>query len=274
MSSPTSNVVTPRVFVPSNTVDYGPYYADTVQRHPLGHYIDLDGGSRFRYVYVGTGGLQSEFFCCFAACKSLRYAAAPAQVAGAGVAGSRTVTFTVHTDDGPAAGLFVADSPYLIGGRIVIGNGGSQHPETRTITGNTATTSSGGSMTVTLNYPLTASVTAATTGIEANLNPYSYVTSGNVTQSGYVWFIGLPAVTCDAGVYTWVQTRGGPTWATSDNNTCNSAGDRRIFIQNNGSVISGDDITGDVSIQQCAGDAVDMSSSGASNAPFIMLHME
>ncbi len=270
--SSVNETVRPRVLVASNAVDYGFRYADSTQRHPLGRYIDTQDGRRFRYVYVGTGGLQSEFGCCFPY-KTHANAVAPTQLQGGGVAGSNKVTVTVGASEEPASGLFVADSPYLVGGYVVVGNGTSQHPDNRMIIGNTATTASGGSMVLTLDEPLATAVTAATTNIEVMMNRYAYVTSGNVTNSGFVTFIGMPAVTCDAGDYAWVQTRG-PCWITSDGNTCNSAGDRRVFFVSNGSVVSGDDVTSDINLLQMAGYAIDASSDQASNAPFVWLEME
>jgi hypothetical protein len=83
----------------------------------------------------------------------------------------------------------------------------------------------------------------------------------------------MPACELTLNHFGWVQTAG-PCWITSDSNTCNSDGDRQIYFANNGSVVSGNDVTGDVNVQQLAGHAIDMSSSGASNAPFVNLMLE
>ncbi|MBE3039221.1 MAG: hypothetical protein IMZ62_10470 [Chloroflexi bacterium] len=262
----------PRTLVASNAVDYGFRYADTVKRHHLGHFIDMEDGRRFRYVYVGTGGLQAEFGCCFGY-KSIVNAVAPTQVTGAGVVGSSKVCVTIGASEEPASGAFSVNDPFLVGGYVVIGNGTSQHPQNRRIIGNTSLTNAGGTITLTLDEPLDIAVTASTTNIEGMFNRYAWATSGNVTNSSYVTFIGMPAVTCDAGTYAWVQTRG-PVWITSDGNTCNSAGDRRIYFVANGSVVSGDDVTSDINLLQMAGYAIDASGSAASNAPFVYLQME
>ena len=270
-------MASPRVLRAANVADYGFRYADTVQRHPLGTYIDKEvngvkTGDRFRYVYVGTGGLQSEFGCCFPY-KCLAVAVAPTQATGAGVVGSRQVSVTIGASEEPASGLFAENSPYLVGGRVVIGNGANQHPQMRIIVANSATTAAGGTMLLTLDEPLDIAVTAATTTIEVMMNRYSYVTSGNVTNSGYVTFIGVPAITCDAGVYAWVQTRG-IVWITSNSATCDSAGDRSIYFVSNGSVVSGNDEDTTDNTRQMAGYATDMSGSASSNAPFVLLQME
>jgi len=263
----------PRTLVGANVADYGFRYADTVQRHPLGHFIDTEDGSRFRYVYVGTGGLQSEFGCFFAY-KTVANAVVPTQTAGSVTKGSYKLTVTIDTAAGPASGAFAENSPYLIGGYAVIGNGTLQHPQMRRIVGNIgATTGSGGTTTLVFDEPLDTTVVVNTTNVEVMLNRYSYVTSAFITAASYGTFIGMPAVTCDAGSYAWVQTRG-PCWITSDGNTCDSALDRRVYFFDDGSCRSGNDVTGDVNVMQFAGNAMDASSSGASNAPFVWLEME
>ena len=246
--------------------------AETVQRYPLGTFIDTPDGRRFRYCFVGTGGLQSEFGCCFPY-KTVAVAVAPTQASGAGVAGSRKVTVTIGASEEPASGLFVVDDPFLVGGYVVIGNGANQHPQNRMIIGNTSCADTGGTITLTLDEPLDTAVTVGTTNIEIMFNRYAYVTSGNVTNSEYVTFIGMPAITCDAGSYCWVQTRG-PVWITSNSNTCNSAGDRSIVFVANGSCVSGDDDSTTDNTRQIAGYAIDMSGSASSNAPFVFLECE
>jgi hypothetical protein len=251
---------------------FGVRTEETTQRFPLGTFKDYPDGRRFRYCYVGTGGLQAEFGCCFPY-KTIAYAVAAVQASGAGTAGSYKVSVTIGASEEPQSGVFSINDPFLVGGYIVVGNGGNQHPQNRMIVGNTAVTTAGGVCTLTLDEPLESVCTAASTGLEIMFNRYAYVTSMNVTNSGYVTPIGMPAVTCDAGAFAWVQTRG-PCWITSDSNTCNSDGDRRIYFANNGSCVSGNDITGDVGVQVFAGNAIDASSDGASNAPFVYLQLE
>lgn len=245
--------------------------AETTQRFPLGTIKDTADGRRFRYVFVGTGGLQTEFGCTFNY-KTVAAAVAPTQTSGSGDAGSNKITVTIGASEEPNSGAFKKDDSFLVGGYIVIGNGSSQHPQNRMIIGNTAVTNAGGTTDLTLDEPLDTAVTAATTTIEVMFNRYACVTSGNVTNSEYVTFIGMPAVTCDAGDYCWVQTRG-PCWITSNSATCDSAGDRTIVWAGNGSVVSSNDITVE-SGMQIAGRAIDVSSSGSSNAPFVLLECE
>ena len=262
----------PRTLVAANVADYGFRYADTVKRHDLGAFLDTPDGRRFRYCFVGTGGVQAEFGCCFPY-KTVAVATAPTQLLGGGVVGSNKVTVTIGASEQPASGAFSVDDPFLVGGYVVIGNGTSQHPMNRMIIGNTSCTDAGGTITLTLDEPLDLAVTVGTTTIEVMFNRYAYVTSGNVTNSDYVGWVGMPAVTCDAGCYVWVQTRG-PCWITSNSNTCNSAGDRSIYFVSNGSCVSGDDEASTDNTRQWIGYAIDASSSGASNAPFVMLQME
>ena len=255
------------------TFEINPHQADAAQMYRLGQFYDdpIDG-RRWRYGYVGTGGVQSEFGGCFPY-KAVVNAIAPAQATGAGVADSYTVSATIGASEEPASGAFTVNDPFLVGGYVVIGNGTSQHPETRRITGNTVLTNAGGIITLTLDRPLTAAVVVGTTNIEIMFNKWAYVTSGNVTQSGYVTFVGIPAVTAAAGKYVWFQTLG-LDWVTSNSATCNSAGDRNIYLVSNGSAVSGDDEDTTDNTRQFIGVAADASSSGSSNAPFVNLQME
>jgi hypothetical protein len=229
------------------------------------------GNRRFRYGFVGTGGLQSEFGCCYPLKTIPNRVLAVQANGGSASAGSRLLTITIGAaaSDGIAGnGAIALDE--LIGGYITIGNGGNQHPQNRLLLGNTVNAAGATSCTVLLDYPLDTAVTPGTTNIEVLMNPYRYLTSGNVTNSDYVAFMGMPAVTCSAGYWTWIQDRG-PCWGTNNNATCNSAGDRSIYFVSNGSWVSGDDESTTDNTRQLAGFAIDMSGSGAQNAPFLDL---
>jgi hypothetical protein len=101
-------------------------------------------------------------------------------------------------------------------------------------------------------------------------NPF-YNLKGDGAGTGYVTFVGMAAANATSGQYFWVQTWG-PCWITSDGNTCNGEGDRTIYFVNNGSVVSGADVTIE-SGYQMAGVALDTSSSGSSNAPMVLLQI-
>jgi len=244
---------------------------DIAKKYPLGERYAKPDGRTFRYTYVGTGGLQAEFGSCFGY-KTVAVAAAPAQATGAGVVGSYTVSATIEANEEPASGAFSTNDPFMVGGSIVIGNGRDQHPQNRRIVGCTSLTNAGGIITLTLDEPLDTVVTVGTTTIEIAFNPYAYSTSGNVTNSEYVWFNGVPAITCAAGSYTWVQTAG-PAWITSNFVTGKSLGARSIYFVANGSVVSGNDEDTTDNTRQLAGYPIDMSGSSSSNAPFVMLQI-
>src|ERR1035437_7093978 len=138
------------------------------------------------------------------------------------------------------------------------------------IIGNQAVAAGGVSCTVTVDEALDLAVSVGVTNIETLGNPYAYVTSMNVTNSGYVSALGVPAVTCAAGLYFWLQTWG-PCWVTSDGLTADDTGDRDVYFRSNGSLSSRTEATGD--IYQRAGTVIDASGSGASNAPFVQLEI-
>jgi hypothetical protein len=245
------------------------------KNYPLGTKRTYADGRIFRYVYAAEA-LEPEFGC-LSTIKTITNAVAPAQATGAGAVDDYKVTCTVASGDGITSnGAVLVNS--LAGGYVVIGNGGSQHPQNRMITANTAVNAGGGVCTLTLDEPLDTVVLVGGSGVSASnievlLNRYAYVKNGNTSGTGYQTFIGLPARRIPSTYYGWVQTQG-ILWGTSDNNTCNSDGDRQIYFANNGSFVSGNDVTGDVNVQQLAGHAVDASSNGGSNAPFVDLCCE
>jgi len=239
------------------------------QNYALGTLRVYQDGRKFRYVHARTA-LEPEFGACYAA-KTISNAVAPTQGTGIGTVGSYYVKVTVGASDGLAGdGAVAADE--LVGGYIVIGNGTGQHPQNRQIVANTACAAGGGTTIVTLDEALDIAVTASTTNLETLMNPW-HLSDGYATNSAYVTFRGMPACRITSGYYGWIQTAG-PCWITSDGNTCDSAGDRQLYFVANGSIVSGNDVTSDINLLQLAGHAIDMSGSGASNAPFVNLCME
>jgi hypothetical protein len=243
----------------------------------VGDRVETPDGRGFRYSYAG-GTCATEWGAGNEK-KSNAVAVAPAQATAAaandgtglaaGVVGSRCVSVTVASPFGYTGdGTLAVDE--LKGGYIVIGNGSGQHPQMRMITGNPALATAG-ICRIYLDAPLTTAVTVGTTTIEMIANPY-YGLIGDGGGGEYVMWMGVPAVGATVGQYFWVQTKG-PCWVTSDGATCNSALDRTLVWAGNGSVVSSDDITLESGFQ-IAGVAIDASSSGASNAPFINLQMD
>jgi hypothetical protein len=243
----------------------------------VGDRVETPDGRAFRYAYAG-GTCYSQMGCSNEK-KSNAVAVAPAQASAAdnadgtglaaGVIGSRCVSVTIASPFGYTGdGSLIVDE--LKGGYIVIGNGSAQSPQMRMIVGNPVLAAAG-ICKIYLDAPLIAAVTVATTTIELIANPY-YGLIGDLGGGEYVTFVGVPARAATVGQYFWVQTKG-PCWVTSNSNTCDSALDRTVVWVGNGSVVSSNDITVE-SGMQIAGVAIDASSSGASNAPFINLQMD
>lgn len=261
------------------------YNASTTKEYPLGTRYETWDGRVFRYCYA-NGTVHPEFMaykakktntCTTAPTQATAAALIAAGYAGetlaAGAIGSSFVTVTIDTEIGIlTTGVLSADE--MVGGYIVIGNGALQHPQMRMITRHAALTTAGGSLTVKLDAPLVIACTASSTYIEFMESPYYCIKADGAAGGGgeYVSYIGVPASVAADTYYFWLQRRG-PCWITSNSNTCNSAMDRTICVVSNGSVVSSDDVTLESGFQ-AVGYALDMSSNGGSNAPFVYLTLE
>ena len=251
----------------------------TTQQYPLGTKF-VCGDRVYRYCYA-SGDCDPEWGA-YKAKKTNTVAVAPTQATAAaqaaayenetlaaGVIGSNYVTVTIDTEIGVlTTGVLHANE--LAGGYIVVGNGSSQHPQMRQIVSHPALATAGGSLTLKLDMPLIATVTAATTTIELMESPF-YCILADGSGGDYVTFIGIPACEASSGEYFWVQTWG-VCWITSNSNTCDSARDRTIVFVGNGSVESSNDETLESGFQ-IAGVALDMSGSASSNAPMCYLQI-
>jgi len=244
------------------------YQASTVKdpRFNIGDRVTLPDGRVFRYA-LASGTCNPEVGA-YKAKKTNTVAVAPAQASGAGAIGNHFVTVTIDTEIGVLTTGVLAENE-LAGGYIVVGNGSAQHPQMRQIISHPALTTAGGSLTLKLDAELVTAVTAATTTIELMESPFYCIKADN-SGGQYVTYLGVPARVATSGQYFWVQTKG-IAWITSDGNTCDSGLDRTIVWVGNGSVVSSNDITVESGLQ-IAGVAMDMSGSGASNAPFVMLN--
>jgi hypothetical protein len=254
------------------------YQASTVKdpQWTIGDRVVLSDGRTFRYAYAS--GTCNPEVGCYKAKKSNTNAVAPAQATAAaandgtglaaGVVGSRSVSVTIDAEIGVlTTGVLSANE--LAGGYVVIGNGSAQHPQMRRIVSHPALATAGGILCLKLDAPLVTAVTVGTTNIELMENPF-YCIKGDNSGGDYVTYLGVSARVLTTGQYGWVQTKG-IAWITSDGNTCDSAGDRLVVWVGNGSVVSSNDITVENGIR-IAGVAMDMASSGASNAPFVNLN--
>jgi hypothetical protein len=261
-----------------------PYKVDTVKQYPLGTLLRM-GDRTFAYC-LANGTVLPQIGCykskacnayavlpvqATAAAQAIAY---PGETLAAGAAGSSFVTVTIDSEIGVlTTGVLSANE--LAGGYVVLGNGGAQTPQNRQIVSHPALTTAGGSLTLKLDSPLFAAVTAAVTGCELIESPFYNVKADGVGHS-YSSHIGIPTVVAASGEYFWCQTWG-PCWATSDGTTCNSADDREIVFVGDGSVrsmgsLDFGDSHADTGYQR-AGFALDMSAGATSNSPFIMLQI-
>jgi hypothetical protein len=252
--------------------------ADATQQYPLGTKF-VSGDREYRYC-LANGTCYSQMGA-YKAKKSNSVAVAPTQKTAAeqaaaypgetlasGAAGSYYVAVTIDTEIGAlTTGVLTANE--LAGGYVVVGNGSGQSPQMRYIVSHPALATAGGTLVIKMDMPLVAAVTASTTTIELIECPF-YNIAADGAGGDYVTYFGVPAVGTTTGYYLWVQTKG-IAWITSNSNTCDSAGDRTIVWVGNGSVVSSNDVTVESGIH-VAGVAVDMSGSGASNAPFVWLN--
>jgi len=253
-----------------------PYAVDAFQKYPVDTILRR-GFKTFVYCYAG-GDVHTEVMA-YKSKKTNTVAVAPTQATAAeqagaypgetlaaGAAGSRYVTVTIDTHIGHlATGQLWANE--LAGGEIVIGNGGSQHPQRRTMVSHPALAATG-SLTVKLDAPLARAVTEGTTTIELMESPFTYMKADN-SGGEYVSYLGVATEEAVEGEWFWLQTYG-PAWITSNGATCDSALDRMIAVVGDGSVRSVTDVTVENGTQ-VVGYALDTSSSAASNAPMVFL---
>lgn len=260
--------------LPNLTIPTGIHTCDTAQKYPIG--TKFVNGMRTYYYCKANGECDTEWGC-YKNKKTNTAAVAPTQSTAvdvatglaAGVVGSRQVTVTIDAEIGTlTTGVLAKDE--LAGGFIVVGNGSAQHPQMFQIVGHPALTSTGGSLTLTLDDILATAVTAATTYLELMESPF-YDVCADGAGGDYVTFIGIPAAHASDGEFFWVQTWG-PCWITSNSATCDSARDRTIVFVGNGSVESSNDETLESGFQ-IAGVALDASGSSAANAPMVLLQI-
>lgn len=173
----------------SGTVPY------TTQIPDLGVRSVTGDGREFRFVSAGASNLIVG---------QLQQAAAPQSnyvdvTAVAAAAGATTVTLTVSTGTAVAANQF-SGGFYMTYGTVA--NGGGQMLQ---ISANTAVTSSGTSITITLADPV---VTAITTSATVNIIPPAYAAVIQVpsTVTGKVAGVAVGALA--ATYYGWLQVKG------------------------------------------------------------------
>jgi hypothetical protein len=233
----------------------------TTQVHPYGRRYITGLGKVFKYCR-SLASLLSGYGAANAATQNI--AAVPP---AAYVAGQEQVGVTIASGDGYAADGVVAENE-LVGGEFITGHDEACVCQTRTIVANTAVASGGGTTSLLLEEGLTNAI--ATSGYnEIVLNPYRYLSIGALE---YHAFMCVPQQNVTSGYNFWGQTAG-PCFLVpggGDTTPGNTANDRMAYFVGDGSVNFGTALTLETGYQP-AGFCIDMTASGTSALPLIML---
>ena len=252
----------------------GIYAIETTQRHIFGRrYITWDG-KVFKYchaldtIYAGRAAWNGAGTDVSALINSTTPAAYSI--------GDRQIKVTIASTEGYSADG-VIDEDELAGAYIVIGHGSATTTENRTVIGNTAVGSGGGTTIVTLDYPLAV---AHSSGVacELPLNPYGYCLGTSlaaVVQAA----VSVPCVYVTSGYNFWGQTWG-PCWITpggADSSIGNTANDRMAYFVGDGTVNGGEALSGGSLAShvpyQPAGFIIDGTEVGTGCMPLVMLQL-
>ena len=159
------------------------------------------------------------------------------------------------------------------GGYIVMGHAAQATTQNRLIVSNTASAASTNHVTVTLDQPLSVSLTTSH-GFEVVPNIYSNV---QVTTSEYSGVVGVPAAIATTGQYFWLQTWG-PCWIVpgGPGTPGSSAQERTVYFVGDGSVNGEIGAIGtytECTKRQSAGFIIQKDSAGVGGPPFVMLQI-
>lgn len=219
---------------------------------------------RKEFVLSKSGGAMAS--TALGAKNGLAQGVAYNSVAVAAAIGDTAVVITTAATDGAAGtGLMAKDE--FKGGEIVLFTAGSDIPQRRGITGNTARVATGNvSVTFYLDSPLTSALTTSDHG-EAMQSPYSYLVQD--TEIGHP-VMGVPCVPVSAAnMYFWLQTKGICFVSPQANVGVGGAG-IGCYWRHDGSIDTYANIGTYVSTQY-AGKVVAESSTHTQGAPFIDL---
>jgi len=249
-------------------LNLGYHTRETTQRYVYGTRGITWDGKVFRYclaesaVYAGYGAFNGAN----ATIARLINSVTPA----AYVAGQRDIKITIAATEGQAGDGVIAEDE-LAGARIVLGHGGEALTESRTVVGNDAVASNGGTTILTLDYPLALAHDAGV-ACELPLNPYRYL---HRASTSYASVMCVPNLYTAAAYNFWGQTKG-MCWCVpggSDASPGDTAGDRMAYFIGDGSVNFAYGLAIETGYQ-LAGYCVDTTASGSSAMPTIMLMLE
>lgn len=182
-------------------------------------------------------------------------------------AGKYTLVVTVGEYDGRlGTGAIAANE--LSGGYIIIFPDGMGDTINRRITANTVVTASGGTMTVTVDKPLTVALTPDPHA-ELLASPYLDVLEGNKDRQ---MIMGMPTMAADAEEYLWLQTWG-PCWGTPVVGDWATIDSSLAMFRGNGSIAAFNQADPTTGIQQIAGTVMTPAREGGQGAPFVWLQI-
>jgi len=252
-----------------NGTGLGPYALETTQRHVYGRKAMTWDGRVFKYcrsvgtLYAGYGAANTANGSSNTIARLIN-SVTPAAIS----IGDIKTTITIAASEGYAGdGAVAADE--LQGAYVVLGHGSATTTENRMIVGNTVV-SGGGTTTVEVDYPFAVAHDAGV-ACELPLNPYRYLSKGNLEYNA---FMCVPVVPCTTGYNFWGQTWG-PAWVVpggSDTSPGDTANDRTMYFVGDGSVNGGYALTVESGYQK-AGFIIDPTVSGSSAMPLLMLQI-
>jgi hypothetical protein len=184
-----------------------------------------------------------------------------ALTANAAVGATSVSLLTVATDGALDTGAIAEDE--FKGGEIVLFKTGTNEPQRRGITGNTARVATGSvAVTFTLDSPLTVAMTTSDAG-EAMQNPWSHVVQDS--NIGHA-VVGVPCVIAALGQFLWLQAGG--LCFVSPQAGVGVAGATGCYWRHDGSI---DTTVGTYVSSQYAGYVIAESLTNTQGAPFFMM---
>jgi len=235
----------------------------TVAQYSIGTKLTTPDGRVFRYARAAAA-CKAKYGAKNLYEEAISYTAATLAQA----VGDTTIKCTVAATDGAGGDGAIAVNE-LVGGFVVIYDATDTIRQHRGILANTLGVS-GGSITITLDAPLTTAVTLATSNFEVLGNPYNGLL---YTNNCYSSVLGVAMVEAAAAEYFWVQTWG-PICITPGSTTSDPGADteqRQVVFDGEGSIIC--DVDGSSIDRQNAGFIMQADSAGAAGPPFIMLQI-
>jgi len=257
---PLSWIARPKDF--SGDYNLGPYAEETVQRFVPGTKMATWDGKIFKYSRIITSSVAS--MGVFNDCNVVNIGVSGTQAV---VAGAKTHVLTLDADSG-YAGAGVAEDE-LAGAYITVGHA-EGNEQTRCIMSNTAQAVSLPT-TLELDFPWNKTLTDTTAWTEVVLNPYNYL-NGQPGGGDGSWqgCMGVAVVDSTALQYCWIQTYG-PIYMTGTGTTSNAGFQRDAYVDGDGSVRDGSEITIETGYQRI-GFVID-DSTHATAMPLVMLQI-